>query len=170
VTPFAQHFIFAVLATVAVLSGLAVVTTRNVVHAAFWLVPTFAAISGIYLTLSSQLMFGVQLLIYVGAITVLILFALMLTQGDSQGEPAEQSHNTLVGWAGLVSLVFAALMFLMIKKQPWWTTPRSAPGYEVPAVGTALFGEYVLVLEGAAILLLAATIAAITLARKEADQ
>lgn len=169
-SPFAQTFIFAALAVTAVMCGLAVVTTRNVVHAAFWLVPTFSAIAGIYLTLSSQLMFGVQLLIYVGAITVLILFALMLTQSDSQSEPPADSHNALSVWAGAACLLFAGAVWWMLKQQPWWTSPRGAPAYEVPAVGAALFGEYVLVLEGAALLLLAATVAAITLARKETDQ
>lgn len=169
-----QQFVFAALATAVVLSALMVVTVRNIVHAAFWLVPTFGTIAGIYLTLSSQLMFGIQLLIYVGAITVLILFALMLTQSAQAADASapNTAHNRQVAWAGLGSLLLAGVVVWTIVRQVWLYEPLAAElPYEVSvkAVGAALFGEYVLVLEGAAILLLAATIAAITLARKEVD-
>jgi NADH-quinone oxidoreductase subunit J len=75
--------IFLLLGLVAVGSALLVVTTRNMVHAALWLVVTLGAVAGCYLVLAAEFLAWVQILIYVGAVVVLLLFALMLTKAPT---------------------------------------------------------------------------------------
>ena len=79
--------IFVLLALVAVGSALLVVTTRNMVHAALWLVVTLGAVAGVYLMLAAEFLAWVQVLIYVGAVVVLLLFALMLTKAPTGPQP-----------------------------------------------------------------------------------
>ena len=77
------QLVFLLLGAVAVGSALLVVTTRNLVHAALWLVVTLAAVAGVYLVLAAEFVAWVQVLIYVGAVVVLLLFALMLTRAPT---------------------------------------------------------------------------------------
>ncbi|MGN6574914.1 MAG: NADH-quinone oxidoreductase subunit J family protein, partial [Nocardioides sp.] len=77
--PSTVQVIFLVLSVLAVGSALLVVTTRNLVHAALWLVVTLGSVAGVYLVLAAEFVAWVQVLIYVGAVVVLLLFALMLT-------------------------------------------------------------------------------------------
>ena len=99
--------LFLLLGLVAVGSALLVVTTRTMVHAALWLVVTLGAVAGIFLLLAAEFVAWVQILIYVGAVVVLLLFALMLTKAPTGPQPDLDARRALpaVAVAGLVLAV-----------------------------------------------------------------
>ncbi len=163
----AQEYTFLVLAVVGSISAVAVVTARNVVHAALYLVVTLLSVGGVYLVLGAEFVAWVQILIYVGAIVILFLFGLMLTKAPIGRDTLDNQKR----WVGtLVGLgVFAGLVFLIQSAFPLaeaYNDIGTAPG-DTEAVGQALFRDYVLPFEVISFLLLAALIGAIVLARKD---
>jgi NADH:ubiquinone oxidoreductase subunit 6 (subunit J) len=106
--------LFYLLAAVIVISGIMVVTLRNVFHSALMLVLTFFTVAGIYLMLNAEFLAAVQVLIYVGAITILILFAIMLTY-QIQSKSIRQTNEQVLP-AALISLVFLSLAIFAMTK------------------------------------------------------
>jgi NADH-quinone oxidoreductase subunit J len=162
----AQEYAFTVLAVVGSIAAVAVVTARNVVHAALYLVVALASVGGVYLVLAAEFVAWVQILIYVGAIVILFLFGLMLTKAPI-GRDALDNQQRWV--AAVVSLgVFAGLVFLIDRAFHLNTTQRF-PEFAAPtaSVGSSLFRGYVLPFEAVSFLLLAALIGAVVLARKD---
>jgi NADH-quinone oxidoreductase subunit J len=144
---------------------LTVVIVRNVFRAALALILCFAAVAGLYVTLSADFLAAVQILIYVGGISVLILLAIMLTHNVPQGSPANRLRLPafLMAAALLGLLVFAVINTAF----PVSTTPPLES--TTSALGQLLLGGngYVLPLEIAGVLLLAAVIGAIVMAREK---
>jgi NADH-quinone oxidoreductase subunit J len=156
---------FVLLGGVAVGAGLLVVTTTRVVHAALWLAVSLGAVAGLFLLLTAELMAWVQVLIYVGAVVVLVLFALMLTRAPIGPVPsAPRSRIVLAGAvAGATALVLAvALLGPLGGAVIDLGTIGVGDGR---AVGTALFTAWVLPFEVLSVLLLAALVGAIVLSR-----
>ncbi len=154
---------FTLVALVGVLAGFRIVTSTNVVHAALYLVVTLASVGAAYLLLAAEFVAWVQVLIYVGAIVVLLLFALMLTRAPIGREALDNQQRGLAAIVGLV--VLGGLVYLL-----WGAFGGKEIQTSVTAtakVGRALFRGYVLPFEVVSILLLAALIGAIVLARKE---
>ena len=161
-----QEYAFTVLAVIGSLSAIAVVSARNVVHAALYLVVTLSSVAAVYLLLGAEFVAWVQILIYVGAIVILFLFGLMLTKAPI-GRDSLDHRNRWVG--GVVAFaVFAGLAFLIQDAFPMKraVVPPALNG-STQAVGTAIFHDYVLPFEAISFLLLAALIGAIVLARKD---
>jgi len=156
---------FWVLAVIGVLAALAVVLLRDVFRAALSLVLCFLMVAGIYITLSADFLAAVQVLIYVGAISVLIILAIMLTREVQQGSPA----NRLRIPAFFVAVLFFGGVAFALLKTPWLvsSTPPLEP--TTSAIAGLLFGEggFVLSVEIGAILLLAAILGAIVLVREK---
>jgi NADH-quinone oxidoreductase subunit J len=156
---------FWVLAVIGVLAALAVVLLRDVFRAALSLVLCFLMVAGIYITLSADFLAAVQVLIYVGAISVLIILAIMLTREVQQGSPA----NRLRIPAFFVAVLFFCGVAFALLKTPWLvsSTPPLEP--TTSAIAGLLFGEggFVLSVEIGAILLLAAILGAIVLVREK---
>ena len=156
---------FWILAAVAILAALGVVILRNVFRAALSLILCFLAVAGLYITLSADFLAAVQVLVYVGAISVLIILAIMMTREVQQGNPS----NRLRIPAFLVAAVFlAVLVFTMINTS--WQVSGIAP--IAPTTGPLaikLLSEngFILPVEIAAVLLLAAILGAIVLAREK---
>jgi NADH-quinone oxidoreductase subunit J len=156
---------FALLGAVAVGSGFLVVSTTRVVHAALWLAVSLGAVAGLFLLLTAELMAWVQVLIYVGAVVVLVLFALMLTRapiGPVPGAPLARvvlaSVLALATAVVLVGTVLAGMGDELI----------DLGGVDVGdgrAVGAAVFTAWVLPFELLSVLLLAALVGAIVLSR-----
>lgn len=152
------------LGAVAVGAALLVVTTAQVVRAGLWLVVTLGAMAGLYLVLAAELVAWVQVLLYVGAVVVLLLFAVMLTRApigasrdlDRPGGPA-----LLVGAGSGLGL--AALLADVYR---WSTVELSAPG-TAERVGTDIFRSWVLPFEVLSVLLLAALVGAIVVSRPD---
>jgi NADH:ubiquinone oxidoreductase subunit 6 (subunit J) len=154
---------FAAAGLVAAASGLLAVTTRHVVHAALWLVVSLGAVAGCYLVLGAEFVALVQLLVYVGAVVVLVLFALMLTRAPI-GPNAEVTTSPLhrglaaVLGAGVTGLLLAVLL-------PVAGPARDRPGTTSTAVAEELFGTWVWPFEVLSLLLLVALIAAFAVSR-----
>jgi NADH-quinone oxidoreductase subunit J len=159
---------FALLGALALGAGALAVTTPRVVHAALWLAVSLVAVAGCFLVLTAELLVWVQILIYVGAVVVLILFALMLTRVPTGPTPSASRSRLLL--AGAVSAATAVVLLV---------TLLSVLGGEVidfdatdarvgtaEGMGTALFSTWVLPFEALSVLLLAALIGAIVLTRK----
>jgi NADH-quinone oxidoreductase subunit J len=161
----AQEYAFVVLALLGSVSAVRMVTARNVVHAALYLVVTLAMVGGVYLVLSAEFVAWVQILIYVGAIVILFLFGLMLTKAPIGREALDNQQR---GFAVLISLgVLAGLVFL-IQDAFAWNDPKIQPLHGTTgAVGESLFRQYVLPFEAVSFLLLAALIGAVVLSRRD---
>ena len=163
----APEWAFSVMAVLGSLAAVRVVTAKNVVHAALYLVVTLTSVAGVYLLLAAEFVAWVQILIYVGAIVILFLFGLMLTKAPI-GRDSLDNQQRLVALVVAVG-VLAGLVFLLNGAFDW-----NDPGSKIAvtetdtfAVGTSLFSSYVLPFEAISFLLLAALIGAVVLARKD---
>jgi NADH-quinone oxidoreductase subunit J len=156
---------FWILAVVAVLSALGVVLLRNVFRAALSLILCFLTVAGMYVTLSADFLAAVQILVYVGAISVLIILAIMMTRDVQRGSP----NNRLQLPALVVAILFLEVLVLTMINTPWQisATPPLTP--TTAALAAGLFGEggFVLAVEIAAVLILSAIVGAIVLAREK---
>lgn len=156
---------FLSLAAMTLLPAVLVVTSRNLVHAGYWMLPTLVGVAGLYALLEAHLFVAVQVLIYIGAILVLILFALMLTRDVM--DPHESQSNALRGWALFACAAGILSAAVILCRHTWSLTSLqpSAPSQQVEELGAALIGRYALPFEAASVVLLAALIAAIVVAR-----
>jgi len=158
-----QEGAFVGLAVVGSISALRLVTTRNVVHGALYLVVTLAMVGGVYLVLAAEFLAWVQVVIYVGAIVVLLLFSLMLTKAPIGRDTLDNQQRGLAALVG--AAVLGGLLFLVTNAFPH---DRIHPTQTTTAqIGTSIFHSFVWPFEVVSILLLAALIGAIALARKE---
>ena len=142
-----------------------VVVSRNLIHAVVFLILSFVGIAGLYLTLSADFIAVVQILVYVGAIAVLMLFAIMLTP-----RAARDNSETATRLPALVlmGLIIAAGTFVALETD--WGSLRGAPiDNQARIIGESLINEYVLPFEVAAVLLTAALVGAIALAREDPE-
>jgi len=156
---------FWVLAVIGILAALAVVLLGDVFRAALSLVLCFLAVAGIYITLSADFLAAVQVLIYVGAISVLIILAIMLTREVQRGSPA----NRLRIPAFFVAVLFFGGVAFALLNTPWQVSVAPPLEPTTPAIAGLLFGEggFILPVEIGAILLLAAILGAIVLVREK---
>jgi NADH-quinone oxidoreductase subunit J len=161
-------FLFVGLATFG--AALLTVTTRQLVHAALWLVVTLGGLAVEYLLLTAEFIAWVQVLIYVGSVVVLLLFGLMLTKAPIGRSPDADSGNR---WAALAVAVAAAAALVWVVVDAFRTTYVDLGGPaagSTKVTGAGLFRNWVLPFEALSVLLLAALVGAIVLSRKaEAD-
>ncbi|MFN2320688.1 MAG: NADH-quinone oxidoreductase subunit J [Dermatophilaceae bacterium] len=155
--------LFAGFGFVAVLAGLLAVTTSRVIHAALWLVVALGALAGCFLVLGAEFIALVQVLIYVGAIVVLVLFALMLTRSPvgPQDEASVGSRRKVL--AAAVGAGAAALLLAVLVPVATVLPERTVTSTEVMA--RDLFGIWVWPFELLSLLLLSALIAAFAVSR-----
>jgi NADH:ubiquinone oxidoreductase subunit 6 (subunit J) len=143
--------------------GLAVVTLRNVIHSAVAMMICFGSLAGMYALLGAPIIAAAQVLIYLGAISVLILFAIMLTQAGDASLPAPFHRQAPI--AVVIALVVVGLVAWAVVTTDWKAAPAAA-AVAIDAVGNLLFTDYALPFEIIGFLLLAAIIGAIFLARR----
>ena len=143
--------------------GLAVVTLRNVIHSAVAMMICFGSLAGMYALLGAPIIAAAQVLIYLGAISVLILFAIMLTQAGDASLPAPFHRQAPI--AVVIALVVVGLVAWAVVTTAWKAAPAVAV-VAIEAVGNLLFTDYALPFEIIGFLLLAAIIGAIFLARR----
>ncbi len=159
-----QEIFFAAVVVVAGVSGALVVSSRNVVHAALFLVATLGSIAALFLLLGAEFVGWTQILIYVGAIVVLLLFGIMLTR-------APMGRMALDNPKRASALVVSAGTFGVLT----WLIWDAFGDEEIPLkqvvrtkeIGASLFDRFVLPFEAISVLLLAALVGAIVLARKD---
>ena len=156
---------FWILAVVGITAALTVVLLRNVFRVALALVLCFLTVAGLYVTLSADFLAAVQILIYVGGISILIILAIMLTKEVQQGSPS----NKLRIPAFIVAIVFLGVVGFTLTNTPWQIS--TAPPLEptTAALAGKLLGAdgFILPLEISAFLLLAAVLGAIVLVREK---
>ena len=158
---------FLILAIMALAGGVAAMTMRRLVHCALALVVSFAGLAALYLNLGAEFAGLAQLLVYVGAIAILIVFAILLTRGG-EGEPGGAFSPAGIAGAILAAAVFAVLAWAVT------TSGMARAGVSMPEpqttmrdIGFALMQRYVLPLEVIALMLTAAMIGAVILALRE---
>jgi NADH-quinone oxidoreductase subunit J len=162
--------LFGLLGVVAVGSGVLVVTTRQLVHAALWLVVSLGAVAGCYLLLSAEFVALVQVLIYVGAVVVLLLFGLMLTRapigasGDLNAPPMQRLAAAVVA-LGLAAAVAVTSVDAFAGEDI--SLGNDEVGGSSTDAGEAIFRSWVLPFEVLSVLLLAALVGAIVLSRRD---
>ena len=159
---------FLVLSVVVVTGALGVVLLSNIVYSAFLLGGVFMAVAGLYLLLNASFVAAAQVLVYVGAINVLILFAIMLVN-KREDLKAIAGLNVRRAVSGGVCLGLpASLLVRVVVTTPWSLPGPAAVGEEATArIGEHLFTDYLLPFEMASVLLLMAMIGAIVLARRD---
>ncbi len=160
--------IFYALAALTVGSAMLVAFSRNIVYSTFALLGAFMGVVGIYILLAADFVAMVQLLVYVGGILVLTIFAVMLTAGIADVTVSNRAVGTgsalfTVGIAGIV-------MLYAIARTQWHQVAAITPAPTTYAIGNAFLGEYVLPFEVASLVLLAALIGAIVISRHEARE
>jgi NADH-quinone oxidoreductase subunit J len=161
--------IFYFFAALAVVGGVMMITRKNAVHAAVYLVLTFVSVAAIYILLGAEFLFAVQVLVYAGGIMVLFLFVIMLVNLE---EPRRFSGGRLrlVASAVVTFLLFGMLVRLFARTVPGQAPAAVAPLAEgnLQLVGALLFTDYLLPFEVVSVLLLVAMIGAIVLGRPRA--
>ena len=166
-----QSVVFTLLAIAGSLSALAVVTARNLVHAALFLATTLGATAGVFLVMYAEFVAMVQLLVYVGAIAVLLMFGLMLTRAPIGREALDsQSRGLGAGVAVALFGVLATLIWQSYSDTVITFTAATLPPATSANIGLSIFSSWVLPFEVASMLLLAALIGAILLSRREASE
>ncbi len=146
-------------------SALFVVTSRNIIHSGLWMILAFLMLAGLYALLGAPLLAGAQVLIYIGAISVLILFAIMLTQ--SKAGPARLVFHHQAWAAALAALGLGLLLVFAVGTTPWPLLATPGQPQTSNAVAALLFSDYVLPFEIVGVLLLAAVVGGVFLAKKD---
>jgi NADH-quinone oxidoreductase subunit J len=156
--------LLAALGAMALGSGLLVVTTKHLVRAGLWLVVSLGATAGIFLVLTAELVAWVQVLLYVGAVVVLLLFAVMLTRA-----PIGASDDLdRVRWPGVLVAAGAGLGLVALLVQAYrWSRVALPPPGTAERLGADLFRSWVLPFELISVLLLAALVGAIVVSRPD---
>ncbi len=157
--------LFMILAATMLGAGLLVVTIRDIIRCGLAMIVSFLSLAGIYVLLGAPLLGATQVLVYIGAISVLILFAIMLT--ESKDAPTRLVFQTQAGPAAVAAIVLAVVVALTVSATDWGALServRSA----TDTVARLLFDRYVLPFEIVSVLLLAAVIGGVFLARREA--
>lgn len=144
-------------------AAFAVVALPRIVHAALSMVVFFLTIAGVYALLGAEFIAAVQIIIYVGAVTVLFLFAIMLTHRSYA--PDSNPPNRQWAVAGVVALAVLGMLLLALSSANW-ALGGQLPADTTPKLGELLLTQYFLPFEAAAVLLLAAMIGAIAIARE----
>lgn len=164
-----KTFIFYGFALLTIASALAVVTVRNIVHAAFALMVTLFGVAGLYVFLQADFLAATQVIVYVGGILVLILFGVMMTSGRLEMRIHVERGQLLLG--GGISLALLMLLLTVIANTPGWenlTGDGTAPEPTTERIGHLILnGKFLLPFEVVSVLLLVALIGAALISRKE---
>jgi NADH-quinone oxidoreductase subunit J len=164
-----MSFVFYVLAALTVAGGLAAVLLKNLVHCALALTIAFAGLALLFLQLDAQFAGFAQILVYIGAVAILVVFAILLTHGPE--DPKDGGVFSRTWLAGLVAAaaVFAVMGWAVLESMPGLPHENAEPQVTVMQIGNALMGRYVLPLEIVALLLTAALIGAVIVAMHEKE-
>ncbi len=163
----AEQIIFYIATGFILVSALMVVTTRNLIHAALWLVATLFGVAVVYATLDASFLAVVQVVVYIGAIAIMFVFAVMLTKRNLLDHVPQTNANW--PWAaGIAALVGAGLLYTASQLTTFGAQRPALSGDSLMNLGKALVSPdaFVLPFEAASILLLAALVGAVYLVNK----
>ena len=158
--------VFVLISALTLGGAIAAVSLRNLVHCALALTLAFAGLAGLYLKLAAQFVGFAQILVYIGAVAILIVFAILLTRG---AEPVSQSaFSASWVWGAVVALsVFAVLSSMVLSSKALLRAANPPPQMTVRQIGDQLMTKYILPLEVLGLLLTAALIGAVVIAMRE---
>ena len=161
---------FLALAFVAVSCGILMLNLQKVVHMVIAVVFTFISIAGLYIMLSAEFVAAVQILIYSGAITIIMLFGIMLTKHNDQ-EAKDKAKSRLHRFFVLIGIIgFAAVVYLGIYDLDIPAEPAPLHENNTEQIGVALYSDFVIPFELTSVLLLVALIGAVILAKRDRDE
>jgi NADH-quinone oxidoreductase subunit J len=169
-SPTGTDLIFTAFSAVALGSALLVVSSRHLVHSALWLIVTLGAVAGCYLVMGAEFVAWMQVLIYVGAVVVLLVFALMLTRAPMGRSPDLTTGNRWLALA-VAGTVLVALVVMFV--DGFRTAVIAAPGQSATTtatIGEVLFRYWILPFEALSVLLLAALVGAIVISREREER
>ena len=159
--------VFTIISILTLASAVAAMSMRNLIHCALSLAVTFAGLAALYLQLNAQFAGFAQILVYIGAVAILIVFAVLLTRGSEPPGESISSSNWLVGLA-VAALIFVVLAGTFVSSKVLQANAESpVPSATVRQIGDQLMTRYVLPLEVLGLLLTAAMIGAVILAMQE---
>ncbi|UCC44321.1 MAG: NADH-quinone oxidoreductase subunit J [Candidatus Zixiibacteriota bacterium] len=158
--------VFWLLAAAVLISGFLVVSLKNIFHCAIFLVICLTAVAGIFLLLDAEFLAAAQVLIYVGAVSILMIFAIMLTSRLAAHNVIQTNRHAIIAF--FISMVFGlGAIALIAGTHIWRLAIETLPADNIATIGKLLMTEFMLPFEVVSVLLLAAMIGAIVLARKE---
>jgi NADH-quinone oxidoreductase subunit J len=174
IDPIFKWIIFLSASILSVFCSIMMVTRRNPIHAALWLIVAFFSIAVIYLTLHAQFIAVAQVIVYAGAIMMLIVFVIMLIQLEAQATAKGKFSGAKVIGAFITIILFLEIVAVLVTYPRGAATALTVPAAGVPlgsvaSVGTALYGKYLFPFEIASILLLIGIVGAVVLARRRKD-
>jgi len=161
-----ESFVFYIFAIMVVTGGWIVIYSRNLIYSAFSLLITFVGLAGLYGLLMADFIAATQILIYAGAVLILLLFGIMLTARKTSIEITQSNLPRLPG-AIISSLIFLLLMVVIFSEPNWNSATNPGIKETVPMIGKLLMTKYLIPFELASILLLAALIGSVFIARRE---
>ena len=163
-----QLICFSVLSLVVIIGALGVVLLESIVYSAFLLGGVFLSVAGLYLLLNASFVAAAQVLVYVGAVNVLIIFAIMLVNKKEDLKPIDNLNSRRIISTSICLTLLSLLIRVDLSKVWVLASPNSSIGEEsIYRIGEHLFSDYLLPFEVASVLLLMAMIGAIVLARKD---
>ena len=158
--------LFYTMAFIIIFGALMMVANKNILYSALSMILCFIGVAGLYATLQLSFFAVVQLMVYVGAITILMLFAILLTRHpDGDMDKTNRFSNKVIG-AGVVSVGLAVIMSIVIRSIPL-VTPVELNASLMQLLGIEIFGTYLLPVELVAILLLVGMIGAIVIGKED---
>ncbi|MGM7703055.1 NADH-quinone oxidoreductase subunit J [Pseudalkalibacillus sp. Hm43] len=163
-----ELILFFILALVAIGSGVLMLNLTKVVHMVIALVFTFLSIAGLYIMLSAEFLAFVQILIYSGAITIIMLFGIMLTRHDDKTESKIGLPKLILVLTGIG--VFFAIMFFQINDLSFGEQATELHVDNAEKIGIELYSKYVIPFELTSVLLLVALVGAIVLAKRDDEK
>jgi NADH-quinone oxidoreductase subunit J len=159
---------FIILALIAIVAAVLVIVLERIAHRVMSMAFSFFAIAALYFLLGAEFIGIIQIMVYVGAITILFVFGMMMTEHRDMGfgpDPRKaQQVLSFIGVAGLLGIMLYGIFTMNLPE-----TPQPYVG-TVEAIGLELYGHYFIAFLGSAFLLTSALIGAVVIARKEADE
>lgn len=160
-----SQLIFYLLSFIIIVSAIYVVTLRNIFHSALFLILALFGVAGIYILLEAEFLAAVQVLIYVGAVAILMIFAIMLTSQLASKKVSQSNEQVTLAVFVCAGFLLASLGSLAYSV--WRLSDSALPENNTMTIGKLLMTDYVLPFEVVSVVLLAAMIGAIVLARRE---
>ena len=159
-----QTVVFIVLSLITLGAALAVVTSKNLFYSALFLILSFVGVASLYVLLEAPFLAAVQILVYVGAIAILIVFAVMLTRRLMAKDLVQR--NAQWGWSALGAVLLFLALGLILLQVNWPAVEAAVPEETISILGQDLMGTYLVPFEVASVLLLVALVGSIIIARE----
>lgn len=159
---------FFVLALIAISGGVLMINLRKVVHIIIALAFTFISIGGLYVLLSAEFLAFVQVLIYGGAITIVMLFGIMLTKHDDREERVVSFRRSFFAFVGVVA--FFVIMFIGINNLSFDPVTTNLHDNNVKQIGIEVYTKYIIPFETVGVILLVALVGAVSLAKNDREE